>query len=397
MISHSRNATRLRASPNFVQALTLDGRAYIAKETEPYHQFWLNERYRILLALFSVRRGLTPQQAIARYYRLTQVEPSAAENRRLVKAIADMQASEVLISSHADTSRYDESMANYYLTYRPFPSALTAHMVKAAGIESHTRILDLAGGPGDLAVQLAQVSDAVELMELSQGFLAAARARADALGVKLETIHESCNRLHYHDAHYDVLTIAQAIHWLDDVLLCRGICRLLAPNGSFFVIQSIIEVDDKHPLAYLLGHNSILGAKTPQPFIEDVRPLWRRLGLLFDALDSPGVEHVDVRYAAESLSQKIVPVDIKLFTQVRPFDQGFAQGFLTPKHIQATGLEPNAFWQDLAARCADATPAQLLGTHHWAVMQFQRGGVAMDFLEIAKRQAQSIEFTLGTA
>lgn len=360
-------------------------------------QFWINERYRILLSLFSVRQGLTAQQAVTRYYRLTQVSPSAAEDQRILKAIADMQASEVLISSHADTSRYDESMANYYLTYRPFPSALTVHMVKAAGIQSHTRILDLAGGPGDLAIQFAQVSDAVELMELSQGFLAAARARAEALGVKLETIHESCNRLHYHDAHYDVLTIAQAIHWLDDVLLCRGICRLLAPNGSFFVIQSTIEVDDKHPLSYLFGHNSILGAKTPQPFIEDVRPLWRRLSLLFDALDSPGVEHVDVKYAASSLNQKIVPVDIALFEQVRPFDRGFAQGFLTPKHIQVTGLEPEVFWQDLTERCADASPEQLLGTHHWAVMQFQRGGVAMDFSEITKRQTQSIEFRLGTA
>ena len=30
---------RLRASPSFVLAFTMDGRPYIAKETEPYIQF----------------------------------------------------------------------------------------------------------------------------------------------------------------------------------------------------------------------------------------------------------------------------------------------------------------------------------------------------------------------
>ena len=50
---------RLRASPNFVLALTMDGRPYVAQETEPYVQYWLNERYRVLLSLFSGRRGAT--------------------------------------------------------------------------------------------------------------------------------------------------------------------------------------------------------------------------------------------------------------------------------------------------------------------------------------------------
>ena len=40
----ARPTERLRASPSFVQALTLDGRPYVAKETEPYIQYWLSER-----------------------------------------------------------------------------------------------------------------------------------------------------------------------------------------------------------------------------------------------------------------------------------------------------------------------------------------------------------------
>ncbi len=55
----SASALRLRASPSFVLAFTLDGRPYVAKETEPYIQYWLTERYRILLSMFSSRRGAT--------------------------------------------------------------------------------------------------------------------------------------------------------------------------------------------------------------------------------------------------------------------------------------------------------------------------------------------------
>ena len=64
---------------------------------------------------------------------------------------------------------------------------------------------------------------------------------------------------------------------------------------------------------------------------------------------------------------------VSLYRQRRPFGAGFARGFLTPAHIAVTGQVPAAFWRDVDARCAAATPAALLGTQHWAVLQFKRG------------------------
>ena len=364
---------RLRASPNFALTFTMDGRPYIAQDSEPYIQYWLTERYRILLALFAGRGGTNAENAIAGYFRFTGEEPTQARRKTLASAIKDMREAGVLISAGDDLSRYDSRIAKDYVTYRPFPRAVAEAIVAAAPIKRHSRVLDLAGGPGSLALLLAEASDDVSLMELSRGFVAAARSRAKTLGRNLTTLHDSCNRLVFQDSAYDVITVSQALHWLDDVMVCRGVCRLLQPDGSFFVVHAVFEVDADHPLNHLFGPQSILGAREDRPFAEEVRPLLRRLTLLFDALDAPKVDRVDLARASQGGGQ-IVPVGTTLYRQRRPMGLGFARAFLTPRHIEVTGQSPDAFWRDVTARCA-AAPDRIGGTFHWAVLHFRRGGM----------------------
>src|SRR5471032_1836920 len=145
---------RLRASPNFVLAFTLDGRPYVAKETEPYIQYWLTERYRILLSMFSRRGGATAAEAIDGYVRLTRAVRGAAESKRLLKAIADMRATGVLAGTRDDVSRYNAKIVDAYVAHRPFPRELSDLIILSAAIVDTTRVLDLAGGPGDLALAL---------------------------------------------------------------------------------------------------------------------------------------------------------------------------------------------------------------------------------------------------
>jgi len=371
------SAERLRASPNFVLAFTLDGQPYVAQETEPYIQYWLSERYRVLLSCFSRRHGATVRQAIRDYLRLSPGRDNAAESRRCAKAIEDMRAAGVLVAGTDDTSRYDAKIVDDYLTYRPFPQQLADHIIGAAPIGRASRVLDLAGGPGDLACRLARASDRVALMELSRGFVDAAKARAKRLGVGLTALHDSCNRLVHCDETFDVVTVTQALHWLDDVAVCRGLCRVLRPGGSFFVVHGAMEVDEAHPLAFLFGKRSVLGPKADRPFVDEVRPLARRLGLLFEALDVPDVDRIDLAGSTAGAA-RIVPAGVSLFRQRRPFGIGFARAFLTPRHIAVTGRSAAEFWRDVEARCAAATPEQLIGTGWWAVLQFRRGaGVAL--------------------
>jgi hypothetical protein len=145
-----------------------------------------------------------------------------------------------------------------------------------------------------------------------------------------------------------------------------------------------MEVDDSHPLAFLFGKRSVLGHKPDRPFIDEVRPLLRRLSLLFEALDAPDVQRIDLaqQWGFSAEAARIAPAGVSLFRQRRPFGVGFARAFLTPRHIEATGHSPVEFWRDVEARCAAAAPEELIGTSWWAALQFRRGAhVALPPLE----------------
>ena len=254
---------------------------------------------------------------------------------------------EVLIRARDDTSRYNAHMARDYLIHRPFPREIADFLIETAPLGERSRVLDLAGGPGSLALALARVSRNVSLMELSRGFLAAAKREAKRVNLQLETIHDSCNRFVHRDGLYDAITVSQALHWLDDVQICRGVVRNLAPDGSFFVIHAAMTLPDKHPLGYVLGDRSVLGHKAATPFPDQVSALNRRLTLLFEALDAPDVERIDQEQYRGRNPGRIVPAGITVFRQTRPIGLGFARAFLSPAHIAAVASSPRQFWRDL--------------------------------------------------
>lgn len=362
----------LRASPNANLALTYDGRAYVAKDSEPYIQFWLTERYRKLLSVFQCPRGMTENAAIEIYFRMTLARQTAAARRNLTRAIADMIGAGVLVAAGDELSRYDAGIVASYLEHRPFPREIAARIIEDASIAPTTRVLDLAGGPGDLAVQLAGASREVSLMDLSLGFLHAARKRARHHRRVLTTLHDSCNRLLFRDECYDVITVAQALHWLDDVMICRGVLRALQPGGRFFVVHGAMEVAPTHPSAHLFGADSILGKKTERPFEDEAAALQRRLSLLFEALDTPDVD--GIAPVDHSRRGRLAPLRSRLFRQRRPIGAGYARAFLTPSHIEITGMQPSEFWADVDARFESAPLGKLEGTCHWALLQYGEWG-----------------------
>ena len=385
-----KSGERLRASPNFSLSLTMDGRAYVAKEVEPYIQYWLSDRERLLFTLFARKGGCAVDRAIADCLKLSGKADDPRAPARLEKTIADMKAADVLIGARDDTSRYDAQIAEAYRTYRPFPPELAAHMVQSADIGRASAVLDLAGGPGSLALELAKTSDYVAMMELSHGFVDAARKAANMAGVALNALHDSCNRLVFHDDDYDVVTVSQALHWLDDIMVCKGVGHVLRKNGSFFVIQSGFSLGYDHPLSYILGDRTPLGDKPALSFSGQMEALLRRLTLLFEALDMPDVERIDPAQKWDSDAAQIVPVAATLFTQQRPIGVGFARAFLTPTHIAPTGQSPTQFWQTLEARCANANAQSLMARQDWAILHFQRGGASRESILIDPASAIAI-------
>lgn len=372
---------RLLESASFALHRMSDGRSYVARETEPYEQYWLSERERLLLALFGARRGATLDEALDALARLEGRALDAVARRRLARTVADMRTAGVLQADGDDRSRYTAAIVAAYRRNRPFPRVLADRIVQDGAIGLHSAVLDLAGGTGDLALALARQAGSVTMMDLSRGFTQTARRRARRAGLALQVIEDSCNRLASHDAEYDVVTIAQALHWMDDVQVCRGICRVLRPGGSFFVVQGAFEVHDDHPLAWLLGPKSVLGERSPHPFAQQARALVDRLTLLFQALDTPEVQRVDrsVRRAgqAESDGARIVPSAVQLFRQSRPLDEGFVRAFVTPQHIAASGLSEPEFWGRVQHSCAGRAAPDFQGRYDWSLLQWRRGGEAL--------------------
>jgi len=372
---------RLRASPNYALTYTADGACYVAGECEPYSQFWLNERERLAFALFGRRSGMPVAKAIDALVGLGQPANDTAERKRVARTIGAMHQAGVLIDPAAELSRYDQSMARDYLDHRPFPRAIAERIVALGRVNRTTPVLDLAAGPGNLALELARHSDRVTAMELSRGFVAAARAEASARGVKLGLVHENCNRLPQHDGRYDAITISQALHWLDDVAVAKGVSRCLDRDGSFFVVHGALSLPHIHPLSYVLGRKTPLGDKGDQTIAQEAGAVFSRVQLLFAALDTPDVARHDPHHAERGRAP-IGGAGISLFSERRRIDAGFARAFLSDSHIAAMGMEREQFWSDLEARCAAAEEADLTGTQEFALLHFRRGADQLDLSTI---------------
>lgn len=370
-------SVRLAASPDFTLGHSGDGRCFVAGETEPYPQYWLDDRERLLLAMFGRAGGLRVGDGMKRMLALKPGCDQRLEKRRLAHAIAGLHAAGVLVAPDAERSRYGADMAAAYRRHRPFPRAIMADLASRCGIGPGTRLLDLAAGPGSLALQAAALGAEVTIMEYSRGFVAAAAAEAARLGLPLTCLNESCNRLPHHDGIQDLITVSQALHWLDDVAVCRGVCRLLSPAGRFVVIHAAMSLPATHPLAWILGDDSPLGAKAAIPFADEAHALQHRLSLLFAGLQAPADRHDPLQPPAGLAP--VGPAGFQLFHQPRPIDAGFARAFLSDAHIAATGLPPGQVWQRIAADCAAAPADALMGSMQWAVLHFARGaeGTAM--------------------
>jgi S-adenosylmethionine-dependent methyltransferase len=101
-------------------------------------------------------------------------------------------------------------------------------------------VLDIGGGPGRYAIELAQRGYAVTLADLSVGLLDVGRRRAEEAGVKLAAI-EHCNALElgrFADGAFDAVLLLGPLYHLqkeeDRRQAVREAARVLPPGGAIF-------------------------------------------------------------------------------------------------------------------------------------------------------------------
>lgn len=117
--------------------------------------------------------------------------------------------------------------ATDYSQYRPYyPAALFKYL--SALTAQHDTAWDCATGNGQAAVNLATLYNRVEATDASEQQISQATPHA---GVHYQTCEASTSP--FADNHFDLITVAQALHWFELEKFYPEVKRVSKPNGVF--------------------------------------------------------------------------------------------------------------------------------------------------------------------
>ena len=122
-----------------------------------------------------------------------------------------------------------ETVARQYAAARPDYPAELYDTIGAALAKpwSDTAVLDVAAGTGIATRQLAERAATVLAVELSGAMLAELLASSPGI----PAVRGSGNALPVRDASVDLITYAQAFHWIDPARAVPEVLRVLRPDG----------------------------------------------------------------------------------------------------------------------------------------------------------------------
>jgi SAM-dependent methyltransferase len=139
--------------------------------------------------------------------------------------------------------------AEAYARWRPpYPRALLDALLREAGIGPGAQLLDLATGPGRLALDLAGAFAEVWAQDQEPEMIAAARAAAERRGVG--NVIWSVGPAEAFEApagSFDLVTIGEAFHRVDQPVIARKARAWLKPAGCFATLGARAVLDGEHP------------------------------------------------------------------------------------------------------------------------------------------------------
>jgi ubiquinone/menaquinone biosynthesis C-methylase UbiE len=122
------------------------------------------------------------------------------------------------------------TLAGGYSKYRPYyPSEMIEYIVSF--VKEKNEALDVATGNGQVAIEISKYFTKVYATDISQKQLDNA-AQADNIIYKVESAEHTA----FADGQFDLITVAQAIHWFDFDAFYKEVYRVLKPSGVFAVL-----------------------------------------------------------------------------------------------------------------------------------------------------------------
>jgi ubiquinone/menaquinone biosynthesis C-methylase UbiE len=123
----------------------------------------------------------------------------------------------------------------------PFDHRIWAKRIaRELGSDARAAVVDIATGPGFLAVELGKLLPGLTLIGTDQAepMLTIARQEAARAGLELRTVGCPAERLVLADEEADVVTCKQLLHEAADVTgVLREAARILKPGGRLFLID----------------------------------------------------------------------------------------------------------------------------------------------------------------
>jgi len=130
--------------------------------------------------------------------------------------------------------------AEAYARYRPpYPPELLVDLLHRAGVRPGGALLDLATGPGRVALDLAPSFASVIAVDIEPDMIAVARRRGRQLGIdNISWRVGRAEELSFSPESFDLVTVGEAFHRLEQARVAEATFRWLRPGACLATLGS---------------------------------------------------------------------------------------------------------------------------------------------------------------
>jgi ubiquinone/menaquinone biosynthesis C-methylase UbiE len=128
-------------------------------------------------------------------------------------------------------------MVDAYESRPEYPQELVA-AIAALAPGSGANILDVGAGIGHLSIPLARLGFAVTALEPAIGMLRRLLTRARQQRVEVRAVHGAAERTPFEDATFDLIVVADVLHFLDSSRAAVELQRVRAKRGALAIVTS---------------------------------------------------------------------------------------------------------------------------------------------------------------